>query len=73
MKAISLVVLFGCGIWFTACESTQTSQSGGNQEAKRRAAMAQQKQQPVPDEGHANLLEAQQDLLNRDGNPMRSD
>jgi len=71
MKARSFVALLGCAVLLVGCETTDTAQ-GGNQEAKRRAAMEQQKQQSSLDEAQTNLKDAQNDLINRDGNPMRS-
>ena len=71
MKARSFVALLGCAVLLVGCETTDTAQ-GGNQEAKRRAAMEQQKQQSSLDEAQTNLRDAQNDLINRDGNPMRS-
>jgi hypothetical protein len=69
MKALFLSALFCSAILLSSCESTKDS--GGNQEAKRRAALEQQKQQAAVDEGQANLYHAQQARLNRDGNPTR--
>jgi len=71
MKARSFLTLLGCAVLLVGCETTDTAQ-GGNQEAKRRAAMEQQKQQSSLDEAQTNLRDAQNDLINRDGNPMRS-
>ena len=69
MKPNLLVTLFSFAVILAGCETTETS--GGNQEAKRRAAIEQRKQQVPADEAQANLWSAQQDALNRDGNPMR--
>jgi hypothetical protein len=71
MKARSFMALLGCAALLIGCETTDTAQ-GGNQEAKRRAAMEKQKQQEPLDEANANLWSAQQNRLERDGNPSRS-
>jgi len=62
----SLAVLFSCAVLVTACETTD--KTGGNQEAKRRAALERHRQQAV-DQSEANLRNAQENLLNRDSNP----
>ena len=51
-----------------SCETTETAGTG-NQEAKRLAALQQQRQEEQPDEATQNLWNAQQDRLNRDSNP----
>ena len=56
-----------------ACETTSVSAQKGNQEAKRMAAIERLKQQQQrPDEAQANLWNAQEQLIDRDGNPMRA-
>lgn len=70
MKARSFLALIGCALLFVGCETTNTA--GGNQEAKRRAALEKQKQQQPIDEGQANLWDAHNNRLDRDGNPLRS-
>ena len=70
MKAKLFLSLLGCAVLFVGCETTDTAQ-GGNQEAKRRAAMEKQKQQQH-DEADANLWSAQRSLIDRDGNPGRA-
>jgi len=62
--------LLGCVALLSSCETTNTS-GKGNQEAKRLAAIERQKQQAPMDEGHTNLWRAQQNRLDRDGNPSR--
>lgn len=59
---LSLALLAGC-------ESTDTA-NGGNQEAKRRAALQQEQQVQQPDETQRNLWNTQQDRMNRDGTPI---
>jgi hypothetical protein len=71
MKPLLFATLFSSAIVLSGCESTEVS--GGNQEAKRRAAIERQKQQAPVDESAANLYNAQQDRINRDGNPARAD
>jgi hypothetical protein len=70
MKAIPLVTLVGLALALVACETTDAT--GGNQEAKRRAAIERQRQQPPPDEAQANLWGAHRDILDRDSNPLRA-
>jgi hypothetical protein len=71
MKHVQLIGLFGCLALLASCESTETA-GGGNQEAKRLAAKRQQAQQRAQtDEAQENLWSAQQNTLNRDGNPAR--
>ena len=62
---IAAVILAGC-------ETTNVSGPGGNQEAKRMAAIERLKQQPPIDEAKANLWSAQEQFLDRDGNPLRA-
>ena len=61
---IAAVILAGC-------ETTNVAGPGGNQEAKRMAAIERLKQQPPIDEAHANLWNAQQHFLDRDTNPVQ--
>ena len=70
MKSFLLITLLGSAVVLTGCETTETS--GGNQEAKRRAAIERQRQQVPLDEAQANLWNAHQDTVNRDGNPLRA-
>ncbi len=51
------------------CQTTETS-GRGTQETKRLAALKRQ-QQEQHDEAKQNLWTAQDNLLNRDGNPAR--
>ena len=69
MKPILLAALLWSALSLTGCETTEAS--GGNQEAKQRAAIERRKQQVPPDESQANLWNAHQDHVNRDGNPSR--
>ena len=66
MKAISLAALISCAVLLAACETTD--KTGGSQEAKRRAAIERHRQQQPIDQSDANLWNAQQNLLNQDGN-----
>jgi hypothetical protein len=72
MKVIALVTVIGCAVLLAGCETTDLAQSGGSQEAKRRAAIERQRQQSPPDEAHANLWGAQENVLDRDSNPLRA-
>jgi hypothetical protein len=70
MRILEGVGLLVAVLVIAGCETTNTS-GKGNQEAKRLAAIERQKQQAPMDEGHTNLWRAQQDRLDRDGNPSR--
>lgn len=69
MKYVQLIGLIACGMCIGSCQSTNTAgglNGSGNQEAKRRAALAQQQQeQAQQDEAQQNLWSAQQDNMNR--------
>jgi hypothetical protein len=74
MKDLQFIALIACAAFLVSCESIDTAGNPNgreNQEAKRLAAVQQQSQQPPPDEAQQNLWNAQQDILNRDGNPVR--
>ena len=68
MKHVQFFGLVMCAIWQVGC---QTEEGMGNQEAKRRAAIARQQQQMRGSEADQNLQNAQEDILNRDSNPVR--
>jgi hypothetical protein len=70
MKVLCLATMFGCIALSISCSSNEAA--GGNQEAKRRAALARHQQEQPIDQSHANLLNAQDNRLDRDSNPMRS-
>jgi hypothetical protein len=72
MKVILIGVAISFGVLIAGCETTGQSQSGGNQEAKRRAAIERQRQREPVDEAHANLWNAHNDTLDRDSNPLRA-
>ena len=67
MKLTSLVALVAFATVFTGCETTE-----GNLEAKRRAAVERHRQTAPLDEANANLRNAQQNVLDRDSNPLRA-
>jgi hypothetical protein len=67
MKHLQLIGLIVCAGLFASCESTDTA-GRGNQESKRLAALERQRQHEQPDEAQQNLWNAQQDIMNRDGN-----
>jgi hypothetical protein len=74
MKAMRSVQILGVilGLMFlVACETTDATGTG-NQEAKRRVAIERRRQQPPPDEAQSNLLKAQENVLDRDTNPLRA-
>jgi hypothetical protein len=70
MKQLQLIGLIACAAFLVSCESTETT-GRGNQESKRLAAMQQQSEQPQPDEAQQNLWNAHENIVNRDGNPVR--
>ena len=73
MKHLQFIGLMACAAFFVGCETTSTTgnPSGtGNQEAKRLAAIEQEKQhEQEMDEGQRNLWNAQHDIMTRDSNP----
>lgn len=71
MKYLEFIGLIACATFFVSCETTNTagnSNGRGNQEAKRLAAIEQEKQEEQTDEAQRNLWNAQHDILTRDGN-----
>ena len=66
--------LFVCAAFFAGCETTKTAGNAsptGNAEAKRLAALQErQEEEGHMDESQKNLWNAQQDKLNRDGDPI---
>jgi hypothetical protein len=73
MKTIQLIGLVLGAAFFASCESTQTTGNTGvrgNAEAKRVAVLEERRQEEAHmDESQKNLWNAQQDILNRDGDP----
>ena len=70
MKPVQLITLVACTLSFAGCESTGTTQGGGTQEAKRLAAVRQERQEQAQvNEAQSNLWHAQGNVVNRDGNP----
>jgi hypothetical protein len=71
MKAIQLTGVIVSFVLLVSCETTNSA-GRGNQESKRLAAKQQQlHQRAQTDEGQENLWTAQENNLNRDGNPAR--
>lgn len=74
MKHLHLIGLIVCAALFAGCETTQTGGTAtatGNAEAKRIAAVQERQQEEAHmDEAQKNLWNAQQDRLNRDGDPI---
>jgi hypothetical protein len=69
MKHLYLVALLACAVLFVSCQSTKTAGARGNQEAKRMAALEQERaEEEKTDEAQRNLWNAQHDILTRDGN-----
>jgi hypothetical protein len=74
MKHVQMIGLIACVGFFAGCESAGTASNTnarGTQESKRLAALQQQRRQAQPDEAEQNLWNAQQDLMNQDGNAAR--
>jgi hypothetical protein len=71
MKHLQIAGLIVCVTVVIGCKTTQTG-GQGNQERKRLAALRQAGQAEHRDEAEQNLWSAQQDNLNRDGNPARN-
>lgn len=71
MKHARLLTLAFVLAGIVGCETTETA-GRGNQEAKRLAALQRQQEHEQPDEARQNLWSAQENNLNRDGNPVRS-
>jgi hypothetical protein len=70
MNYLQLIGLIACAASLASCETTATT-GQGNAEAKRLAALEQRRQtESQMDESEKNLWNAQQDILNRDGNPI---
>jgi hypothetical protein len=67
MKHFQSIAMIACLAFLVSCETTSTT-GEGTQEAKRLAAIQQQKAQPQLDEEQANLWSAQRDAMNQDGN-----
>jgi hypothetical protein len=70
MKHLQFIGLIACATFFASCESTDTA-GRGTQESKRLAALQRQRQHEQPDEAQQNLWNAQQDIMNQDGNAAR--
>jgi hypothetical protein len=70
MKYVLPIAAMACAACLAGCETTNSN--GGNQEAKRHAAIERQKQQPPPDEAQANLWGARRDWRDQDSNPLRA-
>ena len=76
MKHVPFMNLIACAALFAGCESTDMangSKQSGTQEAKRLAALREERQQQAhQDEEQQNLWNAQGNVVNRDGNPNRA-
>ena len=70
MNGVQLMSLILSLAVFTGCETPRTA-GMGTQESKRLAALQQRRRQEQPDEAQQNLWSAQENNLNRDGNPVR--
>ena len=70
MKRIQLIVAAACLSFLVGCQNTGTA-GKGTQESKRLAAVQQHRHQQQS-ESQQNLWRAQENLLNTDGNPMRT-
>jgi hypothetical protein len=74
MKNLQLIGLIVCATFLASCETTETAGNTGargNAEEKRLAALEERRQlESQMDESQKNLWNAQQDILNRDGDPI---
>ena len=69
MKYLQLISLVAAGTLLTACAGDeQIGRTGQREQENRRVA---QQRLGQTDEGQENLQNAQRDIVNRDGNPMR--
>ena len=75
MKHRRLIGWVACAGLLAGCESTDMAGNSNGAEqrslARKRAAQAEAAEHTPHDEAQQNLWSAQQNLLNRDGNPMR--
>ena len=72
MKLLFITSLVATTALTTGCQSQSNAQNPGRAEQREMAARAAASQQQNGDESQQNLMRAQQDVVNRDGNAGRS-
>jgi len=73
MKHLRLITLLVCLGFLAGCETNDRNEVGNAEKrelAKRQAAQQRQAESPQ-DEAQQNLLRAQQNMINRDGNSTK--
>ena len=74
MKHLRLIGSVACAGLLASCESTEMAGNAAGEQralARQRAAQAEAAEHTPHDEAQQNLWSAQQNVVNRDGNPMR--
>ena len=71
MKHPEVIVLISCMAFLTSCESTDRAGQSKRAEKREMANRQAAQQQGRQDEAQQNLENAQRNVVNRDGNPMR--
>lgn len=72
MKQFFVMSMVAATALTTGCESQNNAQNPGRAEQRELAARAAASQQQNGDESQQNLMRAQQDVINRDGNASHS-
>lgn len=72
MKQFFVMSLVAATALTTGCESQSNAQNPGRAEQREMARRAAARQQENGDESQQNLMRAQQDVVNRDGNASRN-
>ena len=70
MRHFSSIVILGLAVVFCGCESNK-DQTSGNAERREMARRQAARESTPADESQANLMRAQQNTVNRDGNAGR--
>ncbi len=77
MKSLRLIGWLTCVGLLAGCENLDTAQNSAAADqralAHKRAAQAAAAEHSPQDEAQQNLYDAQHNVVNRDGNPMRGD
>ena len=69
MRHLSPIAALAVAVVFSSCESNKDAM--GNAERRETARRQEAQQQAPADEAQANLMRAQQNVVNRDGNAGR--
>jgi hypothetical protein len=72
MKQFFMISLVAAAALTTGCQSQSNAQNPGRAEQRETAARAAAAQQGSQDQSQQNLIQAQQNVVNRDGNASRS-